>query len=156
MIFIMYGTQPHNFKFMGDLVNQIDDKYQVQVQLGESENNITRANTQVDRYLDNFDQIVSNSEIIITHGGVGSIMSGLLKGKKVIAISRLAAFGEHVDDHQLEVTTKLANDQYIYQLQRDEDINQVIEQVINTEFKIYQSNTINFVNNIEKILRSDF
>lgn len=156
MIFVTYGTQPHNFKFLGEIVNQIDEKYQVRVQLGESENNIDRANTQVDRYVSDFDHIVNNSDIIITHGGVGSIMSGLLTGKKVIAISRLAEFDEHVDNHQLEVTTKLAKERYIYHLQRDEDINKVLELVSNSEFEKYKSNTINFVNNIEKILRSDF
>lgn len=155
MIFVTYGTQPHDFHFMNDVVNQIDNKYQVSVQLGESKNTITRPNTEVNRYLPNFDQVVAQSDIIITHGGVGSIMSGLLLGKKVIAISRLADYNEHVDNHQLEVTTKLGAEGYIYNMQRDENINQVLATVIDTEFKPYQSNTSNFINNIEAILRGD-
>ncbi|WOO89163.1 glycosyltransferase [Mollicutes bacterium LVI A0078] len=152
MVFITYGTQPHDFKFMGELANSISQDYQVVAQIGESKNNITRPNTKVFDYTTEFDSYIDDCQILITHGGVGSIMGGLMKGKKVIAISRLAKFGEHVDDHQLEVTTKLAKDNYIYHMQRDEDINQVIKKVLNLEFDAYESNTINFVHNIEQIL----
>ncbi|WOO87398.1 glycosyltransferase [Mollicutes bacterium LVI A0039] len=156
MIFVTYGTQPHNFEYLGTVVNAIDSKYQVSVQIGESQNNITRAATSVADYLDNFDQIVEQSDIIITHGGVGSIMAGLKLGKKVIAVSRLAKYGEHVDDHQLEVTTKLASQGHIYHLERDQDINNVLAEVLATEFKPYASNTKNFVENIEKILLGEY
>ncbi len=152
MIFITYGTQPHDFKFMGTQINMIKEDYQVVAQIGEATNNITRPNTQVFDYTTEFDRYIDEAQIVITHGGVGSIMGGLMKGKKVIAISRLAKFGEHVDDHQLEVTTKLANDNYIYHMQREEDINEVINKVQNLEFEAYESNTINFVQNLEQIL----
>lgn len=156
MIFVTYGTQPHNFKFMGELVNQIDAKYQVQVQQGESKNNITRENTIVEAYTSEFDALVANADIIITHGGVGSIMTGLKQGKKVIAISRLEQFCEHVDNHQIEVTTKLANENYIYNFQRGQDINQVLAEVEQMSFAKYESNTTNFVQNMEKILKGEY
>lgn len=155
MIFVTYGTQPHDFKYMGEVVNQIKPDIQVVAQIGESKNNIVRPNTQVYDYIENYPQYVADSEIIITHGGVGSIMGGLQAGKKVIVIPRLAVFGEHIDNHQLEVTTKLSKGNYLYYMQRDEDINQVIAKVEATEFNPYQSNTKNFVRNIENILRGD-
>lgn len=152
MIFITYGTQPHDFKYMGELANSISQDYQVVAQIGESTNNITRPNTEVFDYTTEFERYIDDCQILITHGGVGSIMGGLNKNKKVIVIPRLAKFGEHVDDHQLEVTTKLAKDNYIYYMQREEDINQVIKKALNFEFDAYESNTLNFVHNIEQIL----
>ncbi len=152
MIFVMYGTQPHNFEYLGTVVNEIDTDYEVVVQIGESINNITRPNTTVMAYTDKFDEYVQRASIIITHGGVGSIMSGLKQHKKVIAVSRLADAQEHVDNHQLEVTTKLAKGDYIYHLSRDENINDVLKQVEAKSFKQYVSNTSNFVSNIEKVL----
>lgn len=153
MIFVTYGTQPHDFAFLGEVINQIDEKYQVVAQIGESSNNITRKNTEIYKYMDNFQNYVLNCDILITHGGVGSIMDGLKNDKKVIAVSRLADHHEHVDNHQLEITNKLASDGYIYHFQRDQDINQVLELVTSFEFNEYQSNTENFVNHIENILR---
>jgi UDP-N-acetylglucosamine transferase subunit ALG13 len=43
------------------------------------------------------------AKLVICQAGVGSIMLGLKKRKKVIAIARRARFDEHIDDHQLEI-----------------------------------------------------
>ncbi|WP_413307023.1 PssE/Cps14G family polysaccharide biosynthesis glycosyltransferase [Bacillus sp. 1P10SD] len=43
------------------------------------------------------------ANFIITHGGTGSITMGMKMGKKVIAVPRLIKYGEHNDDHQLEI-----------------------------------------------------
>lgn len=152
MIFITYGTQPHDFRFLSTVVNQIDSKYQVVVQLGESKNIITRENTKVYNYTEQFDKFASECDILITHGGVGSIMTGLKGHKKVIVVPRLEEFAEHVDSHQLEVSNKLAKNGYIHKFRRTEDINEVIEQVLDNYYIPYESNTKKFVENIEAIL----
>src|SRR6185436_13162298 len=45
---------------------------------------------------------------IVTHGGPGSIMLATYLGKMPIVIPRRAALGEHVDDHQVAFTARLA------------------------------------------------
>lgn len=155
MIFVSYGTQPHNFNRLSQIVNDIDDTYTLRVQLGESQNTIKRPRTIVEKYTESFDELVKSCDILITHGGVGSIMSGLKIGKKVIVVPRLKDYGEHIDNHQLEVTNKLASGGYIYKFEGDEDINQVIKTVLTTNFKEYQSNTSSFVADLEKIIRGE-
>jgi UDP-N-acetylglucosamine transferase subunit ALG13 len=49
------------------------------------------------------EQMYEQATLIICQAGVGSIMLGLKKNKKVISIARLAKFEEHIDDHQLEI-----------------------------------------------------
>ena len=49
------------------------------------------------------EQMYEQASLIICQAGVGSIMLGLRKRKKVIAIARLSKFNEHIDDHQLEI-----------------------------------------------------
>ncbi len=152
MIFVTYGTQPHNFEYLTYLVNHIDSKYHVVVQFGESINHLKREETLAFDYSPEYGSYVEASDIIITHGGVGSIMNALSKEKKVIVVPRLAEFEEHVDNHQLEVTDKLANEGYIYKMKRDQDINDILYIVEKKEFKKYESNTTHFVENIEKLL----
>ena len=41
--------------------------------------------------------------MVITHGGTGVIIGAVKQGKKVIAVPRLASYGEHVDDHQVQL-----------------------------------------------------
>lgn len=44
---------------------------------------------------------------VVCHGGVGTIITALGAGRKPVVIPRLHRFGEHVDDHQVEITTAL-------------------------------------------------
>jgi UDP-N-acetylglucosamine transferase subunit ALG13 len=49
------------------------------------------------------EKMYERAAMVICQAGVGSIMLGLRKGKRVISIARLARFDEHIDDHQLEI-----------------------------------------------------
>lgn len=45
------------------------------------------------------------SDILICHGGTGSLITGLRHGCRVIAIPRQMALGEHYDNHQREIVS---------------------------------------------------
>ncbi len=49
--------------------------------------------------------ILRRADIVVCHGGTGSLITALQQGCRVIAVPRLFALGEHYDDHQLEITT---------------------------------------------------
>lgn len=53
------------------------------------------------------EELLQRSHVLITHAGTGSILSGLKAGCKVIAITRQARFGEHYDDHQVEILEEM-------------------------------------------------
>lgn len=52
---------------------------------------------------DEFTRRMDVADVVITHGGTGVIVGALKRGKRVIAMARLARFGEHVDDHQVQL-----------------------------------------------------
>lgn len=45
---------------------------------------------------------VKEADIVVSHGASGSIMKALNAGKKVIAVTRLTKYGEHINDHQIQ------------------------------------------------------
>ncbi len=49
------------------------------------------------------DALIENASLIITHGGVATIIQGINAGKKIIAVPRLKKYKEHVNDHQLQI-----------------------------------------------------
>jgi len=51
--------------------------------------------------------VVRESDAIITHAGVGSILMSLKARKFPIIVPRRAAFKEQVDDHQVELALRL-------------------------------------------------
>lgn len=52
---------------------------------------------------------VRSAEVVVCHGGAGIISSALAAGRKPIVVPRRAAMGEHVDDHQYQLTRKLSD-----------------------------------------------
>jgi UDP-N-acetylglucosamine transferase subunit ALG13 len=54
-----------------------------------------------------FNNFLSNSEVIICHAGVGSVLGAIAEGVCPAIMPRRASFGEHVDDHQLEFMSEL-------------------------------------------------
>lgn len=57
--------------------------------------------------VEEFQEHLHNSRLVITHAGAGSILSALEANRPTIALARLSGYGEHYDDHQLEILQKL-------------------------------------------------
>lgn len=53
-------------------------------------------------------ELVREARVVITHGGVGSILVALMNDKKPIVVPRLPAFREIVDGHQRDLSRKLS------------------------------------------------
>lgn len=69
--------------------------------------------------------LCEEASYVICQAGVGSIMMGLRKSKKVIAVPRLKDYNEHIDDHQLEILHVFSKNHYILPW-RDEKLETVI------------------------------
>lgn len=50
-----------------------------------------------------YQNYMDNADVIICHAGTGSVIPPLKQGKKVIVFPRREMYGEHLDDHQLEL-----------------------------------------------------
>ncbi|WP_436699561.1 glycosyltransferase [Nocardioides sp. BYT-33-1] len=48
------------------------------------------------------------ADVVITHGGAGSILTALDAGRVPVVLPRQAAHGEHVDDHQVRMVESLS------------------------------------------------
>jgi signal transduction histidine kinase len=83
-----------------------------------------------------FKDLVGKSELIIAHAGMESILTGLEYSKPVIIVPRLAQYGEHRDDHQLETISKFAHLPQIFAAQ-PETLSDVINQVRGVHCKCF-------------------
>lgn len=73
------------------------------------------------------ERMYDQASLLICQAGVGSIMLGLRKRKKVIAIARRRQFDEHIDDHQLEILDVFAKTGSILPWSGNADLPQVLE-----------------------------
>ena len=98
------------------------------------------------------EKLVDKADLIITHGGTGSILGPLKKNKKVIACARLAKYGEHVDNHQEELVSIFAKEGYILELREDDKLDDLLSKIDKFKPKKYVSNTDNFIDNLKKLI----
>ena len=67
------------------------------------------------------DAMLDQADVIVCHGGPASIAGAWARGRLPIVVPRLAQLGEHIDDHQLEFSTKLAQLDRIWLAQTSAD-----------------------------------
>lgn len=95
--------------------------------------------------MDAFNELMKECSLLITHGGVGTIISGLKNKKKVIAVPRLQKYGEHVNDHQLQIIENFSNAGYILASFEVEELENTLSRVADFEPNPYTSNTENMI-----------
>ena len=54
-----------------------------------------------------FRRLLQNAEVVVTHAGGGIISSCLQEGKKLVVVPRLKKFGEHANNHQMELAREI-------------------------------------------------
>ncbi|MEX2275782.1 MAG: glycosyltransferase [Actinomycetota bacterium] len=52
--------------------------------------------------------LLDEADVVVCHGGTGSVMLARAAGRTPIVVPRVQARGEHVDDHQVEFARRLA------------------------------------------------
>lgn len=52
---------------------------------------------------------ISAADLVVAHAGTGSALTALRLGRRPLLIPRCAAHGEHIDDHQQQTATHLAD-----------------------------------------------
>lgn len=60
-----------------------------------------------------FVEKIKEADIVVSHGASGSIMKALNAGKKVIAVTRLEKYGEHINDHQIQNNEAFSSNGYV-------------------------------------------
>ena len=156
MILVTLGTQDKDFSRLLKAVEKqikkgkIKDKVVAQIGTTKYESDLMETFDLIPA--DKFDRLMDECDILITHGGVGSILAGLKNNKKVIAAARLSEYNEHVNDHQLQIIENFTNSGYILNLKDFDKLDKVLKKVEGFKPKKYKSNTENFVKLIEEYI----
>ena len=99
---------------------------------------------------------MQRADIVITHGGTGAIIGAVKRGKKVIAVPRLARFGEHVDDHQLQIIRSFDELGLILPCEDLSQLPEKLQEIEQMTFRAYTSNTKTIVDSIDAYIESQF
>ncbi|MBK5470007.1 MULTISPECIES: PssE/Cps14G family polysaccharide biosynthesis glycosyltransferase [Bacillus] len=158
MIFVTVGSQKFQFDRLLKEIDRLVEEQKVKpdevfAQIGYSTYEPRLYSYKKFLNKEEFLNLMKKSEIIITHGGTGSIINGVKQEKKVIGIPRTVKYGEHVDNHQFEIIEQFTNSNLIYGISDIEELEHSLETVKNMQFKKYQSNTNNIINILDAFLK---
>lgn len=148
MILVTLGTQDKPFKRLLDAVEKeikkgnIKEEVIVQAGITEYKSKYMKIFDLIP--MDEFNELVENCDILITHGGVGSILTALKKNKKIIAVPRLSIYHEHDNDHQLEIVSNFDEEGYIIAGDTD-SLDTALNKVKDFKPKTYRSNNSKFI-----------
>ncbi len=157
MIFVTLGSQKFQFNRLLEAIDCLIEKNVIKddvfAQIGYSDYKPQHFSYEQFMNRDDFAEKIGQCDIVITHGGTGAIIGSLKQGKKVIAVPRLAKYGEHVDDHQLQIIKEFEEMGIICSCHDMENLEDAINTAYNTEYKKYESNTHSIINSIESFIK---
>jgi len=155
MIFITVGmhTQPFDrlLKKVDELLEKGKIKDKIIAQIGHS--NYKPKNYEYFNFAseEKMIELMKKAKIVITHAGAGSIITGLKFKKALIVVPRRKEFGEHVDDHQLEMTKVFEKERKILACYDVENLDELIKKT--KEFKpTLDDKELKIVKIVEKFL----
>lgn len=154
MILVTLGTQQQQFTRLLDYIENSKIKDEIIVQAGHTKYNSKKMKIFDFIDYDRMDEYVEKADLIITHGGTGSITGPLKKGKVVIACARKSEFGEHVDDHQEQIVDIFSEEGYILKLDENIKLSDLIKKCKTFTPKKFVSNTSKFVKKLENEINS--
>lgn len=108
---------------------------------------------------DEFIEKVQEASLVISHGASGSIMKALNAGKKVIAVTRLAKYGEHINDHQIQNNEAFASNGYVLAVYEMDELKNALISIENgtDNLKLWENkNPMAIVDLIDEFIQNNF
>lgn len=145
MIFVILGTQRFQLnrllKEIDELIEKGEITEEVIAQIGVSD--YKPKNYKFYRYIDKiqFDEYIARASLVITHSGVGSIITALKAKKPVVVYPRLQKYREHVDDHQLDIAKAFEKMNYVLCRHKEDTLSDVMNRCKEYPFVEYIKNT---------------
>ncbi len=156
MIFVTTGSQKFQFNRLLEKIDELIEKGvitdRVFAQTGYSDYKPKHYEFKDFMNRDEFAKHTEECTVFITHGGTGAIVGAVKKGKKVIAVPRLAKYGEHVDDHQIQILSQFNSSNLISACYELDNLEKYVKELPDKVFNSYESNTQTIIDDIEEYI----
>ncbi|WP_100405476.1 PssE/Cps14G family polysaccharide biosynthesis glycosyltransferase [Bacillus solitudinis] len=156
MIFVVLGTHELSFHRLLQEVERLQEQGTIQdeivVQLGHTIYQSDKMKLIPFMNYSEMERYFEEADLVITHAGTGSIITGVKKGKKVIAVARRAAHQEHNDDHQVEIVEQFTNTGYILGMTEVDELESKLAEVESFQPAPFQSGREQMLKLIENFI----
>jgi len=137
LILVLCGTQKQDFSRMIRAVEEIAQDEKIIVQAGHSDYDSDQMEIFDFISSDELARLYAQADYVVTHGGAGSMFQAVKAEKKTLVFPRLQKYGEHVDDHQLQLAHKLESLGYLMVFNDGDMMTDVFDKLKNFKMKTY-------------------
>lgn len=155
MIFVAVGTQKFQFNRLIKAIDEFAIK-RGEVFFGQIGNSTyIPQNFEYKSFLnkEEFMEKIEKCDLIITHSGVATIIEALKLGKSVIVVPRLKKYGEHVDNHQIQIAESFDEANLVLMCYDINDLEKKVDKVKQKKFKKYISQKELMIKTIDDYLK---
>ncbi|MEK6327971.1 MAG: glycosyltransferase [Actinomycetota bacterium] len=128
MIFVTVGTLHYPFERLMRSVRALPAG-EVVVQHGPADPPPGVARAKAFMPFNELNEAIEDAGVVVTHAGCGTIAVATRAGHTPVVLPRLRRYGEHVDDHQLELAGALADEGKVIVVSDGEDLSEALKAV---------------------------
>jgi beta-1,4-N-acetylglucosaminyltransferase len=147
MIFVTVGTTP--FDSLIEYLDNMESKEEIILQISKDAKYIPK-NKKYFQFISNINEYYEKASLIITHAGAGSIYNLLEKEKIIIIVPNT----ERVDNHQLDITEYMKNENYALTCFNLNSLEKMIKNINNYNLKMYEKDSFFKAKEISKLVKS--
>ncbi len=150
MIFVTTGSQKFQMNRLIKAVDKLQEEISEEIFVQKGWSDYVPTNC---RYIDflnseQYEKKIEECSILITHAGVGTIITGINAKKPVIVVPRRNKFLEHVDDHQCQIAKAFESKDCVLRCDDVDKLKECIEKAKIFDFKPYNQRVSNIENTI--------
>ncbi len=140
MIFVALGTQKFQMNRLIKAVDEIAGQISEEIFVQRGNSDYTPSHCKYEDFLDAeaYDMKISECSLLISHGGVGTIIAGINYHKPVIVVPRRNKYAEHVDDHQRQIAEAFASKGCVLYCDEIEELKGLIDKAKTFDFQPYK------------------
>ena len=75
---------------------------------------------------DEFEEVFVQARLVVAHAGMGTILSSLRRSKPLIIFPRIAALGEHRNEHQTATALMIKENNYAYVATDEKELRELL------------------------------
>ena len=140
MIFVTLGSAVKGIEFtrlinkMDEIAGKIDEEVIMQIGTVPYE----PKNAKYFRYASYQENLsyFQKASLVVGHGGTGTILNALRFQIPIVVVPRRHHFGEHVDDHQVELAQRLVGNELIKVVYDIEDLESAVREMLDRGKKV--------------------
>ena len=126
MIFVTVGTLHYPFQRLMRSIQALPAD-EVIVQHGPARPPPGVARAQAFMPFAQMKEAIEAADVVVTHAGCGTIAVATRAGHTPLVFPRLRRYGEHVDDHQLELAGVLADEGKVVVISESDDLSEALK-----------------------------